>query len=149
MAASEHVIQLTCHAKIWVTVSAGQSRTEEVAELCHTWRLTVFTPKILVTFFLVIVVFSWRFCSLSPRICTLPPLLQSSPLSWAALELISAYIHVPERHSGKIRGGGAAMRCAPPYFGHWSWFWARYDIFTAMTSFSGYFGMWWVRHKWL
>jgi len=49
--------------------------------------------------------------------CTLP----SSPLSCAAPELTSAYIHVPKCHSTKIRCGGAPLRYAAPYFDHWTW----------------------------
>ena len=88
----------------------GQSRIEEVAELCHTWRLTIFTPKILVTFFTrhrchfflenLMTFFSHRhilimafFAHYLLYICT----NCSFPLSRTALELTSAYIHVPER----------------------------------------------------
>jgi len=38
--------------------------------------------------------------------------------SHGALELSSATMHVAEHRYGKIRGGGAAIRCAPPYFDH-------------------------------
>ena len=40
------------------------------------------------------------------------------PLSHRALELTSAKTHIVECHSGKIRAGGAALRCTPPYFDH-------------------------------
>ena len=40
------------------------------------------------------------------------------PLSHKAPELTSREIHVVEHHSQNIRGGGAALRCAPPYFDH-------------------------------
>ena len=98
--------------------ASGQRRTEEMAKLCHTWQLTTFTPNILVTFFtlsfrhfspeilrpfLVIVIFS-----LSPA--HYPPC--SCPLSCTAPELTSAYVHVPEHRSRKIRGGGAVLRCS-------------------------------------
>ena len=47
--ASDTPVQKESH--IIGLVSSGQSRTEEVAELCHTWWLTILTPKILVTLF--------------------------------------------------------------------------------------------------
>jgi len=40
------------------------------------------------------------------------------PLSHGAPELTSGNIQVAEHRSGKIRGGGVALRCAPPYFDH-------------------------------
>ena len=43
----------------------------------------------------------------------------SSTLSHTTRELTSAYIYVPECRSRKIRGGEAALRCAPPYFDLW------------------------------
>ena len=41
------------------------------------------------------------------------------PLSHRAPELTSGKIQVVERRSGKIRGGGVALQCTPPYFDHW------------------------------
>jgi len=68
-------------------------------------------------FFLVIVVFSWPFFAhYLLHICTHAPLP-----THAALELISAYIHVPERCSRKIRDGRALLWCAPHYFDYWWW----------------------------
>ena len=42
------------------------------------------------------------------------------PLSHGAPELSFEKIQVAECRSGKIRAGGAALRCVAPYFDHWS-----------------------------
>jgi len=98
---------------ISVVTGSGQSSIEEVAELCHTSRLTVFTPKILVTVFSRHLLHG-LFSSLSPAY--LHP--SSSPLSHTAPEPTSTYIHVPEHHSRKIRVGGVPLQCAAPYVEH-------------------------------
>ena len=93
---------------IWYNSASGESRTEQVAELCHTSRLTIFIPKILVTLFSHRHLLMAFFGHYLLRICTLPPLpslvqLQSSPLHTymcrsAALEKLEAV----ERHSGAL-----------------------------------------------
>jgi len=104
---------------------SGQSRIEQVAELCHTWQLTIFTPKILCHFFLKILMTFFSLVTLWPfllinllHICTLPPLpsfaqLRSSPPH--------THIHMLECRWRKIRGSGAPLQCAAPYFDHCCW----------------------------
>ena len=60
----------------------------------------------------------------------------SSPLSLAAPQLISATIHVAERRSGKIRGGGAALRCTLPYFDHWTYCSSNFKLFVTLHHAS-------------
>ena len=73
-------------------------------------------PKILVTCFShcrLLVTFFYSLSVAYLRPCSSPPLPRSS----------GAHIckHTRgERCSGKIRGGGMALRCAPPYFDHWN-----------------------------
>ena len=46
--------------------------------------------------------------------------ITTSFLSSSLMELTSRKIHVVEHRAEKnIRGGGASLRCASPYFDHW------------------------------
>ena len=86
---------------------------------CHRHQSSIgnlFFARILLTFYLFQSLWSQHKLFYSLSVAYLHSC--ASPLSHTAPQLTYANIHVAKRRCGKIRGDGAALWCAPPYFDH-------------------------------